>query len=99
MKTLTERFEEFHANNPHVYELFKQFAQEAISVGRDHLSAEMLVHRIRWESVIKTVTRDYKINNNYAAFYGRLFARDFPEHRYFFRTRRSVADATLTVAA
>ena len=94
-RDLRADFEVFHRDNPRVYEMFKQFTFRAINRGFKHLSADMVLHRIRWETYIETVDPDpggFKINNNYSAFYGRLFMREFPQYDGFFRTRESVAD-------
>ena len=86
--TMKQDWWEFHRENPEVYELFKRFAFEAARV-RDHYSSDAIVHRIRWYTAIETQdhTADFKINNNWTPYYGRLFMVDFPEHEGFFRTR------------
>jgi hypothetical protein len=92
---LLNQFTAFHLANPRVYEMFKQFTFSAIHRGFKHLSADMVLHRIRWETTITTrpVNIDeFKINNNYSAFYGRMFMRDHPRYAGFFRTRDSAAD-------
>ncbi len=52
----------------------------------------MIIERIRWDSVIRAHDGDFKINNSHAPFYSRLFVMDFPEHKDFFRFRKSKAD-------
>jgi hypothetical protein len=48
---------------------------------------------LRWETAIDTRSDDgFKINNNFRAFYSRLFEEDFPQHRGRFRMRASAAD-------
>ena len=86
------RFLEFHRENPRVYELFSRFTHEAIARGHEHYSADAIVHRIRWHTSVETAGDDYKINNNYRVFYGRLWCQKNPGHSDFFRTRDSVAD-------
>ena len=90
---MVEEFKAFHRENPHIYELFKKFTLQSISRGREHFSARTVLHRIRWYTDVETVSPDgFKVNNNWSAFYARLFERDFPEHIGFFRNRESVAD-------
>jgi len=85
-------FRGFHANNPHVYAAFKQFALQAAE-RRSHYSARDIIHRVRWWSSIESNDPDgWKINNNWSPFYARLFERDHPELTGFFERRRSVAD-------
>lgn len=90
---LLRQFQLFHAANPQVYTLFKRFTLRAIERGFTHLSADMVLHRIRWETAIETTDPSFKINNNYAAFYGRMLMRDYPQYNGFFRTRTAAADA------
>lgn len=89
------RFWEYHRANPQVYELFKRFTFEKINRGAQHLGASAVAERIRWETSLNTEGDEFKINNNYRAYYARLFMRDFPEHEGFFRVRRSAADEIL----
>lgn len=91
---MEQRFRDFHAANPMVYELFKRFAFEAISAGRKRYSSDAVCHRIRWHVDIETRSDDgFKLNDHYTAFYARLFMEDHPQHAGFFETRRSKADA------
>ena len=87
-----QKFRIFHEANPEVYKLFKRFTFEAMNRGHKHLSAEMIINRIRWETKVVTTDKDYKINNDYKPFYSRLFIVEHPQHKDFFRLRQSVAD-------
>jgi hypothetical protein len=90
---LEERFEKYHAENPQVYELFKKFTLYAINCGRKHFSADVVAHRIRWETSITTVDADgLKINNDYVSGYARMFEKEFPQYAGFFRRRKSKFD-------
>ena len=85
------RFQEYHAQNPAVYEWFKKFTFEAINAGRTRLGAKMVAERLRWQSTVSG-NDGWKINNSHVAGYARLFARDFPEHQNLFSTRKSKLD-------
>jgi hypothetical protein len=87
------KFERFHENNPHIYVLFKRFAFEAINAGRKHFSARMILHRIRWYTMVETSDTEYKVNDHHSPYYGRLFMKEFPAHDGFFRTRFIVGEA------
>ena len=87
---ITRRFSIYHSKNPHVYELFKKFAFAAAAEKKQY-SADAVLHRMRWYTDIETRGDIFKINNNYAAYYGRLFMADFPQHEGFFRTRALVS--------
>lgn len=82
-----EKWWQWHKANPHVYELFKRFTMQAIDRGHRNLSAWLIVNRVRWETSIETKGDDFKINNDYIAFYARLFMHDFPQYKGFFRVR------------
>ncbi len=93
MTELERRFWHYHKDNPHVYEMFKRFTFQATRI-KNHYSADAILHRMRWFTEIETHGDIFKINNNYAAYYGRLFMKDFPQHKGFFRTRVLAAHRT-----
>ena len=84
---------EFIRANPDVWNLFVRFACEAADKGHRHLSADLVIGRIRWETSIATsgagqaAGRDLNINNNFSAYFARRFNRQFPELPGFFRLR------------
>ena len=88
---ITNQFINFHKQNPNVYNLFKRFTKQAINAGHTHLSSEMIINRIRWETSI-TTNEEYKINNIYKPYYSRMFMNDFPKYNKIFRMRTSCAD-------
>lgn len=88
MPTLTQRFNQYHRDNPQVYELFKKFTFMAIRRGHNRLSAWMIANRIRWETSIETFSvEEYKISNDYIALYARKFMSDYPEYNGFFQIK------------
>jgi len=87
------KFPAYHKQNPKIYEGFKKYAFEAIAKGREYFSAEAIINRLRWDSLVAG-NDEFKINNNYKAFYSRMFMNENPEYRGFFRTRGSVYDKT-----
>lgn len=89
---LEEEFQKFHQANPAVYRFFRRFSFQLIERGHEHYSADAIMHRIRWEVDIGTFgDADFKCNNNHVAYYARLFARDNPEYKDFFRFRKASA--------
>ena len=90
--TQKERWWEWHLNNPHVYQMFERFALEAIRKGHEHLSAWLIVNRIRWESTVVTRGEDFKVSNDFIAYYARLFHALNPEHAGFFKTHKLKED-------
>lgn len=87
MDSYEKQFRIFHASNPQVYKMFKRFSLEAIEAGKKHLSAWLIINRMRWETEIVTQGDAFKINNNYIAYYSRMFMEEFPIYKGFFRTR------------
>lgn len=86
-------FSAFHDENPSVYEAFKKFTLEAIQKGFNNGSADFIFHIIRWETKTTDANQDgFKVNNNFSSLYARMFIDEFPQHRYFFRTRKSKYD-------
>jgi hypothetical protein len=91
--TLAERFDAFHADNPHVYDTLVRLAREWLDVtGLPRLGIKMLFERARWEIAIATQATDFKLNNDYTAFYARLLMAREPDLAGLFELRRSAAD-------
>lgn len=85
------RFQQYHKENPAVYEVFTKFTDEAIRAGRRKIGAKMIAERMRWEHTVSG-NDGYKINNSYIAHYARLYENEHPEHRGLFQFRRAKAD-------
>lgn len=84
-------FCEFHREHPEVWRLFVRFTNQAIAAGRSRFSADAVCHRIRWESVVEGGADGVKLNNNFSAYYARMFEAAYPLHAGFFgfRARKS----------
>lgn len=88
-----EKFQKYHQENPKIYEEFKNITNRAVIKGFKHFSAEAIFNIIRWEMSITAKDYDgFKINNNYKAFYSRMFMKEYPKYDGFFRLRKSKAD-------
>lgn len=87
MTKLTEKFNEYHSTNPHVYEMFKRFAHEAKGAGFKTYSAKAVFERMRWFTDIETTGEKFKLSNNYHAYYARKLMQDAAEFTGFFRTK------------
>jgi hypothetical protein len=77
---LWKEFLEFHKNNPHIYENYKQEILSAISSGRELYSISMITEHNRWD-------KKFRISNNHRAYYARLFIEENPQYKGFFRLR------------
>jgi hypothetical protein len=90
-----EAFKKFHAANPTVWELFSSFTFQSINRGRTRYSCDAVFERIRWHVDIDTQGQAVKLNNNFRAYYARMFEAKNPEHAGFFRNRkRTSTDST-----
>lgn len=88
-----EKFEEFHVENPRVYETLVRLARQWVQrTGRHKLGIGALYERARWEIALATSDPEFKINNNFRAFYARLIMRDHPDLDGLFELRSSEAD-------
>ena len=85
--TLFNSFIRFHDDNPGVYELFQRFAFEAYGRGHRRMSADLILPRVRWETDVVTRDNSFKLNNNWTAYYARLFMWEFPRMEGFFNIR------------
>ncbi len=82
------KFEAYHANNPHIYNLFVGFAREARSYGREKYSIWMIGNRVRWHVMTTTKGQEeYKISNGYFSRYSRLIMEKEPDLKDFFVIR------------
>lgn len=91
--TIAEQFEKFHEDNPEVYATLVRLAREWIrKTGRRHLGIGQLTERARWEIAMATSDPDYKINNNYRAYYARLMMAENRDLDGIFNLRVSEAD-------
>jgi hypothetical protein len=94
MTVTMEDFVTYHAKNPKVWELFRDFALLAIEKGRKKLGAKMVMERIRWYTTVEARDKcaGFKINNNYTSYYVRMFEEAYPQHKDVFEKRESIAD-------
>ncbi len=85
------KFPDYHKENPNIYEAFKKYTFKSIDKGLNNYSAEAIFNIIRWFTK-ESGNDEFKVNNNYKAFYSRMFMNEFPEYKGYFRTRKSKFD-------
>ena len=83
---------EWHQKNPQVWQMFERFAYEAVVSGHKKISHWLIINRIRWETSIVTKGNDFKISNDYIAFYARLWKAKHPAHKDLFNTKRMIGE-------
>ena len=93
--------EAFNKTHPKVWDLFVTFTQELHVRGFRNYSANAVFERIRWETDQADVSgkSEFKLNNNYSAYYARWYMRAFPDHKGFYRTRRRISESVRAVDA
>lgn len=89
---LEREFRAFHEANPHVFRKLEDLALAAKAAGRGRLGIAALFERLRWWAKFETTDGEFKLNNNYRAFYARALMDAHPELHRFFEVRASVAD-------
>lgn len=93
MWTEETAFDRFHADNPRVYEVLVRLAREWVGrFGSHKLGIATLFERTRWEIALATTDADFKLNNNFRAYYARLIMRQEPDLEGLFDLRASKAD-------
>jgi hypothetical protein len=86
-------FEQFHLQNHHVWQLFEKYVLMIIQKDFKHYGAAAVFERIRWHVQIETTGQEFKLNNNYRAYYARKFEDEYPDYAGFFRIRRLVSES------
>lgn len=86
-----ERFEEYHRLNPAVYRALCDLARRfKAATGRERLSVQRCIEIARWDLEIASKgEEEYRINNNFGAYYARLVMLQEPDLLGVFEIRRS----------
>lgn len=88
-KTIQQMFEEFHEQNPWVYDEFVKLTREAKEHGATKVGIGMFAEVVRWKRF--KATNDYnsgfKINNSYRSRYVRLIMEREPDLKDIFEIR------------
>ena len=85
--SIAERFELFHAANPHVADTLEALARQWLDAGNTRLGVKALVERARWESGLHTTGDAWRINNTLTSHYARLLLDRHPEWSGAIETR------------
>ena len=87
---LKKKWWEFHKANPHIYRLFEKYSFDVIKAGHKKCSHWRIMNQIRWYDLTETEKpngEQYKISNDYIAYYARLFMHCHPEYNGFFNVK------------
>lgn len=94
--TTAEKFDEYHSENPHVYDILVGLARQwRQRFPHSKTGIAALRERARWEIVFTSTDVDFKIPNAYSPFYARLIMWREPELDGIFVVASSQADAWL----
>ncbi len=87
--SIDERFAQFHADNPHVYDELVALARQAHSRGYRRLGIELLFSALRWRSMMRTTADEYgfKLNDHFTSRYARLIMTREPDLAGLFAVR------------
>lgn len=96
-EVLRAQFDVFHAANPHVLEQLIEMTEQAQQRGAVRVGIGALFEVLRWEHLMSTARGedDFKLNNNYRAYYVREIQTRRPDLAHLFETRRSRADVAV----
>jgi hypothetical protein len=85
---IEDRFQRFHAANPHVYRELVRLARALKVRGFGYAGMKSLFEQLRWQWAWRTKGQErYKLNNSYTAHYARLIMKREADLDGFFRTR------------
>jgi hypothetical protein len=88
--SIDERFADFHRANPHVYVELRRAALHAVATGATRLSIAKLAEDLRADPLLRTVSADFKINNDFRRPFAELLMKNESSlmGRFELRTRR-----------
>jgi hypothetical protein len=86
-----EQFEDFHRDNPHVYDVLVKIARGAKERGIDQWSIAGAFEVARWEARFGTTDRHFKIRNDFKPHYARLIMEQEKDLNGIFVVRRLTA--------
>lgn len=86
-------FREWLDENWHVYEEFERRANRLWKGGRKRYGARAIWETIRFDSTVGQLSGEYKLNDHYPPYCGRLWTLFHPEREGFFEQRRAKAAA------
>lgn len=84
-----EKFLEWNSKNPTVWRMFERAALDLIKAGKTHWGAKAICELIRYKRAVEEGGQfdDYSVNNNFSAYYARVFIVKYPQYSHFFETR------------
>ena len=72
--------------SPEVWRQFERFALEVCTKGRA-IGSKAIIERVRWEAEVEN-NEEWKVNNNWAPYYARVFEFKHPRFSGFFQKKK-----------
>lgn len=86
---LVEKFNDYHAANPGIYDLFKKYSFDLKVAGRKRYSQWTIINKIRWDNDVNVANSLFKISNDYISLYARKLVQEHPtEFKDFFKLKK-----------
>jgi len=87
-KSIAERFDIFHRDNPDIYRRIVQIARQMQARGVRKMGISLIFERLRWLHFIEVKTDEgFKLSNDFRAEYARLIMTTESDLPDFFETR------------
>lgn len=88
-RSIDQRFHDFHANNPAVYDELVRMARQMRNRGYQKIGIELLWAAYRWNRMLATTPDEYnfKLNDHFTSRYARLIMAHEEDLSDFFHTR------------
>jgi hypothetical protein len=77
----------YHRKNKNLWILYQRKALELINKGASRLSSKSIFEKLREDADFKTISEDFKLTNNYTAYYARCFIYFYPQYKDLFELR------------
>ena len=87
MPKVERDFRTFHRTNPHVLRSLIKLTSDLHEAGFNRIGMKMLFEVLRWQTMLETRGDDFRLNNNYTAYYARLLMHRRPEFKGMFAVR------------
>ena len=75
--------------NRHIWEAYQKYCLKIVSQGARRIGSKAIIELLRYNESGGDWDKyeDYKINNNYASYFSRIFIEKYPEHKNLFSFR------------
>lgn len=81
------RFEQFHAENGHVYAMLRDMALALKRAGHKRWGMRNLYEKVRYDLAVQTTDKAPVLNDHFAPYYSRKLMAEVPELENFFEIR------------